>query len=105
MTAFRQRRRARNPYHGFDEPPAPRRARPIIPEDDIRILKPAVITMMVLERIDKRAGDAEPCTFAELCLVVGGENAPELKRTLLRLEREGRITGKVEGRAIAWRPA
>ena len=100
----RPRHRARNPYHGFDEPP-PRRARLTIPDDEIRILKPAVLAMMALDRIDKRGGDQEPGTLAELCTVVGGENARALKETLLRLEREGRITGKVEGRVIAWRPA
>ena len=73
-------------------------------DEDARPLVPALVMKMVLEHIMKH-GDDNTITFAALCMVVGGKNAPALQRALKGLEAEGKITARLEGRVIAYRPA
>ena len=67
-------------------------------------LVPALVTKMALDHLKEHGAGAEPITFAALCGIVGGKNAPALQRVLKDLEAEGRVTARLEGRVIAYRP-
>ena len=73
-------------------------------DEDARPLVPALVMKMASEHIGRHGAD-NTITFAALCGVVGGKNATALQRALKGLEAEGKITARIEGRVIAYRPA
>ena len=73
-------------------------------DEDARPLVPALVMKMALEHL-KEHGAENTITFAALCMVVGGKNAPALQRALKSLDAEGRITARLEGRVISYRMA
>ena len=74
-------------------------------DEHARPLVPALVMKMVLDHLKEHGAGAEPVTFAALCGIVGGKNAPALQRALKSLEAEGRVTARLEGRVIAYRMA